>query len=250
MSLSRTEYKFVISTELRDRLEEEVRLRMEVDRGPGSEGNYPIVSQYYDSPGRDCYWEKIRRLGSRRKIRVRMYGSEKAGIPPAAFIEVKHKLNGEGGKRRLPLAVDIAGRFVAGEQDVLREMLGSADRSGRMVIREVFDLLERCGHGPAIQIRYDRFAYTTPDLSFRITFDSDLVCRSGTHPLLPDDRGFSDEILERDKVMLEVKSIGPVPYWFREWVAGARLCRQSFSKYCTALERHDSVLREMRGVFP
>lgn len=224
-----------------------MRQRLEVDRGPGSEGNYPIVSQYYDSTERDCYWEKIRRLGSRRKIRVRMYGSEKAGIPPAAFVEVKHKLNGEGGKRRLQLPVELAKRFVAGEKEVLREMLPTAGRSARIIINEIFDLVERSGHEPAIQIRYDRCAYTTSDLNFRITFDSDLVCRSGVHELLPDDSRFSDEILERDKVMMEVKSIGSVPYWFREWAASTKLCRQSFSKYCTALERHDPTLRKMRG---
>ena len=246
LSLSRKEYKFVISVQLRDQLEEKVRRRLEVDRGPGSEGVYPIVSQYYDSPERDCYWEKIRRLASRRKIRVRMYGSETAGIPPAAFMEVKHKLDGEGGKRRLQIPVDTARRFVAGEHGVLRDMLPGASRSTRIIINEVFDLVERCGHGPAMQIRYDRCAYTTADLNFRITFDSDLVCRSGTHALLPDDPAFSDEILARDMVMMEVKSIGSVPYWFREWAAAACLCRQSFSKYCTALERHDPTLRKIR----
>ncbi len=224
--------------------------RLDTDQGPGNEGNYPIVSQYYDSPNRDCYWEKIRRLGSRRKIRVRMYGSEKSNIPPAAFVEVKHKLNGEGGKRRLQIPVDLARRFVAGEQVVLRGMLDHTGRGGRMIVREVFDLVERCGHEPAIQIRYDRRAYTTPDFNFRITFDSGLVCRTGRHDLLPDDPNFSDEILDRDKVMMEVKTIGSVPYWFRDWVASAGLCRQSFSKYCTALERHDPALRAMIGDIP
>jgi hypothetical protein len=33
------------------------------------------------------------------------------------------ELGGEGGKRRLPLPVDLARRFVTGEQGVLREML-------------------------------------------------------------------------------------------------------------------------------
>lgn len=177
-----------------------------------------------------------------------MYGSEKANIPPAAFIEVKHKLDGEGGKRRLQIPVDLARRFVAGEESLLKDLEKESCRGGRMLIREVFDLVERCGHEPAMQIRYDRCAYTTPDLNFRITFDSDLVCRSGNHELIPDDPAFPNEILDPSKVMMEVKSIGSVPYWFREWSGFAGLCRQSFSKYCTALERHDPALRLMRGV--
>ena len=81
----------MISAAQRDELEVEIGKRMAVDQAPGSAGKYPIVSQYYDSPDRDCYWDKARRLKSRRKIRVRMYGSEDAQIPPAAFIEIKHK---------------------------------------------------------------------------------------------------------------------------------------------------------------
>jgi len=32
------------------------------------------------------------------------------------------------------------------------------------------------------------------------------------------------------------------------WVGEVGLTRQSFSKYCTALEKHDPVLRAMRGM--
>lgn len=237
----------MISCEQRERLEAEIGKRMAVDQAPGSNGQYPIVSQYYDSPQRDCYWDKARRLKSRRKIRVRMYGSEDASIPPAAFIEIKHKHFGVGGKRRLQVPVEVARRFVAGDHEVLRDMLKDEGlgRAGRMVIKEVFDLVDRRGHEPSMQIRYDRSAYTTADLKFRVTFDAHLECRSEQSPLVPDDRTFKDEILDPSYVVLEVKSIGPVPYWFREWVAKAGLSRKSFSKYCTALEKHDPVLRRL-----
>ena len=123
MSASRTEYKFVISADQRDQLGAEIGTRLEVDQAPGNEGRYPIVSQYYDSPERECYWEKIRRLKSRRKIRVRMYGSDRAKIPAAAFVEVKHKLDGVGGKRRLPVPKEVAQRFVDGDRESVLDML-------------------------------------------------------------------------------------------------------------------------------
>lgn len=244
MSASRTEYKFVISTDQRDQLGEEIGMRLGAD-AVGNGGHYPIVSQYYDSPERDCYWEKVRRLKSRRKIRIRMYGSDRAAIPPAAFVEIKHKLFGAGGKRRLPVSAEVASGFVAGDQEILRKMLPEVGRSGRMIIAEVFDLVERSGHEPSMQIRYDRIAYTTDCGKFRVTFDSDLLCRSGKHPLRADDPDFEDKILDSNQVMMEVKSVGSVPYWFRGWIAEAGLVRQSFSKYCTSLERHDPVLRGM-----
>jgi hypothetical protein len=244
VSASRTEYKFVISTDQRDQLGEEIGMRLGADSA-GIGGNYPIVSQYYDSPNRDCYWEKVRRLKSRRKIRIRMYGSDRAAIPPAAFVEIKHKLFGAGGKRRLPVSVDVASGFVAGDQELLRNMLPEVGRSGRMIIAEIFDLVERYGHVPSMQIRYDRSAFTTEDGKFRVTFDSDLMCRAGKYPLRADDPTFVDQVLDPSQVMMEVKSVGSVPYWFRGWIAEAGLVRESFSKYCTSLERHDPVLRSM-----
>ena len=80
MSLSRTEYKFWITAEQYGQWKEEVSLRLAVDQNPGNSGAYPILSQYYDTAERDCYWEKQRGFNSRRKIRVRIYGSELALI--------------------------------------------------------------------------------------------------------------------------------------------------------------------------
>lgn len=227
-------------------LEDEVRRHLSEDQASGGTGEYPIVSQYYDSKDRDCYWERVRKLRSRRKVRVRFYGCESGQIAPAAFVEVKHKLSGEGGKRRLQVPVEVAQDFVSGNNEALRCLAGGETRAGRMVINEVFDLIERFGHRPSIQIRYDRSAYTTPDALFRVTFDTNLVCRSGRHNLVPDDQDLRSQIIAPDLAMLEVKSIGAVPYWFREWSGGAKLVRQSFSKYCTALEKHDPVLRKMQ----
>lgn len=228
-------------------LEAEVRRHLDTDQASNTTGEYPIVSQYYDSKERDCYWERVRKLRSRRKIRVRFYGSGNAEIPPAAFVEVKHKLSGDGGKRRMPVPVPVAQDFITGNKHALGDLVPTATRSERMVIHEVLDLIDRFGHRPSIQIRYDRNAYTTPDLNFRVTFDTNLVCRTGSHELVPDDRQLKEHIIAPDLAMLEVKSIGSVPYWFRDWSGTAKLTRQSFSKYCTALEKHDPVLRDMQA---
>lgn len=243
MSLSRTEYKFLISAEDYRRWKDEISERVEADQNPGNSGDYPIISQYYDTPDRECYWEKQRRYDSRRKIRVRVYGSETAQIPPAGFLEVKHKLNGLGVKRRLQMPVESAQRFALGDLDVLREMYGEVKRSGRIVIDEVIGMIEKGGHMPSMQIRYDRNAFSTPDGTLRITFDNKLLCRPEFTQLLPDDPGFKLPIIDQSQSIMEVKAIGSVPYWFRVRAGETKLIRRSFSKYCTSLENHDPALR-------
>ena len=244
MSISRTEYKFVISEEEYHLYKGDISERVDADDNPGNSGDYPIVSQYYDTPDRECYWEKQRRYKSRRKIRVRIYGSETAQIPPAGFLEVKHKHMGLGVKRRMQIPVELAQQFALGDNEVLRSIRDDVGRSGRMIIDEVLGMIETRGHVPAIQIRYDRNAFSTPDGKLRITFDRFLKCRSDVgRKLLPDDPGFTDEIIPPELSIMEVKSVGPVPYWFRQRTGETGLLRRSFSKFCTALEKHDPALR-------
>jgi hypothetical protein len=242
VSVSRTEYKFLISKDQYESWKKEISERLEVDQNPGNSGDYPILSQYYDTAERDCYWEKQRRFRSRRKIRVRVYGSETAQIPPAAFLEVKHKLDGLGVKRRLPMPVADAQAFCLGDEDILHRMVDKVGRSGRIVIAEVLGMTAH-GHAPAMQIRYDRKAFSSPDESLRVTFDNLLRCRTDFSKLPPDDPDFPNFIIPPDQSVMEVKSIGPVPYWFRVRAGETGLTRQSFSKYCTSLEKHDPVLR-------
>ncbi len=78
------------------------------DENAGTGAQYPVVSLYYDNGERDCYWEKARGLPSRRKLRVRVYGSKDGAVPATAFIEVKHKCDGRGVKRRVKLPLEHA----------------------------------------------------------------------------------------------------------------------------------------------
>lgn len=242
MSVSRTEYKFLISEAQYHQWRDEISQRLAVDKNPGNSGDYPILSQYYDTADRECYWEKQRAFKSRRKIRVRIYGSETAKIPPAGFLEVKHKLDGLGVKRRLPMPVETAQAFALGNDDVLRAMRGEVGRAGRIVIDEVLGM-RADGHIPSMQIRYDRNAFSSSDGTLRVTFDNLLRCRPEFPKLLPDDPNFTKFIIPAGESIMEIKSIGPVPYWLRQRAGETGLSRRSFSKYCTSLEKHDPILR-------
>ncbi|MDA7870386.1 hypothetical protein N9A93_07135, partial [Akkermansiaceae bacterium] len=56
-----------------------------------------------------------------------------------------------------------------------------------------------------------------------------------------------DYIIHANKSIFEVKSIGPVPFWFREYGGEEGLVRRSFSKFCTAMKEVDPVLRSQIG---
>ena len=70
--LDRFEMKFVITRAQRDALMPKLLPHLRADANAGDNAFYPIISLYYDNVDRDCYWEKIRGLKSRRKMRVRV----------------------------------------------------------------------------------------------------------------------------------------------------------------------------------
>lgn len=241
--MNRTEYKYLISLEDKEQIEKDLDNRLVADSLASEDGRYPIVTEYFETPDRNCFWEKDRRLASRRKIRVRIYGNEGGRIPPTGFIEIKHKHFGLGAKRRLFLPVEEAIEFAKGNYEVLNNPNRDWSRTQRMIIKELFDLIERRQYEPAIQLRYDRNALMTPDGQLRITFDTGLKCRSELLELEPDDQRFSTYIIPPDQCILEVKSWGPAPYWFRVYAGKKGLVRRSFSKFCTAMKVCDPILR-------
>lgn len=236
----RREFKFVLPAEQGEEFQAYISGFIPLDRG--AEDGYPVVSEYYDTADRHSYWQKIFGFRNRRRVRARVYGRENGDIPPAAFIEIKHKCEEVGVKRRA--AVPIAsltelsqGRIPA---DLLREDRSNADKH---VVEELKDLIVRDGARPVVQVRYDRMAYDSGrDGTIRVTFDTGLRCRFDLRPLKPDDKDFHLPVVDQDVAIVEVKTIGQVPLWLREATAKFRLNTLSMSKYCLSLERFDPVV--------
>ncbi|BDS08783.1 VTC domain-containing protein [Oceaniferula spumae] len=244
--VDRTEFKFLIPLTMRDEVIEVVSKHAGYDEEAGGSSQYPIISQYYDNDHRDCYWEKQRGQKSRRKLRIRVYGSSDSDIPPTTFIEVKHKCDGRGVKRRLRLPMEDALELVEGGTAKMLEDGGDLSRYERMVVEEIINLVEQRDFKFLCTMRYDRQAFVggedAPDL--RITFDTGIACRFEKQELQADDDRFEHYLLNKDQCIMEVKTNSVVPTWLRQLVGEKHLVRQSFSKFCTALERHDPAVRE------
>ena len=239
----RQEYKFRLAASKAEAVFNAVQQRVPTDVN-GSGGVYPVVSEYYDTPERDAYWERERRIGNRRKVRIRIYGCDDAAIPPSAFLEIKHKQDGVGVKRRLRVPVEAVG----GDAFELTRMLCdhrslTAERSGRMLLDEISNLVETRGLEPVMQMHYLRTAFDDPDAGLRITLDAAVRCRTERRSLSAGDRNYPLEVLDSGECLMEVKLLKAAPYWLRDLTSRFTLVRTPFSKYCEALARHDPFVR-------
>jgi SPX domain protein involved in polyphosphate accumulation len=244
---ARRELKFHLREGAGQAVLEDIRSMLPADVNGAIGGAYPIVSEYHDTAERDAYWERNRKLRNRRKLRVRIYGTSDGLIPPSAFIEVKHKRDGVGVKRRLRIPLELASARNLDVLGVIRELRsGFTLRQEHLLAEEIERLVEVTGVRPSIQMRYDRLAFEGPD-NVRVTFDSSIRCRSHRRALMPDDRNFSDVVVPAAEQVLEIKLFGRAPYWLRELSARHRLTRIPFSKYCNALEMFDPVISPLVG---
>lgn len=243
---TRTEFKYLLSAEVAHDVQVLLESKLQGDQFSDADNQYRIWSQYFDSADRGCYWEKQRRLKSRRKIRVRFYEAIHRTQPANSFLEVKQKHFGVGSKRRLSLPVAAAAACAGGDLSALPDPDPEMKRGDRIVIGEVRDLTGRRGHRPVMGILYDRSAYVSDDDLLRVTFDSRIRCHPGSFAGSAADTCPLFDSTDEPPTVMEVKSLGPVPYWFRELAGDLSLTRTSFSKFCTAMEHHDPVVQEQR----
>lgn len=240
--VDRFEMKFLITRQQREKLMPHLQPHLRADENAGEGAFYPIVSLYYDNAARDCYWEKIRGERSRRKLRVRVYGSLDGDLPPTSFVEIKHKCEGRGVKRRVRMPLEEALVVASGKET--RFPLRLIDRK---IVEEVHQLVHLRGFQPCCCMRYDRqaFADRDPESDLRITFDTGIAFRFDNLTPVPDDRNFNMFLHSDDQAVMEVKVTGSVPYWLTRMLGEHGCILRSHSKYCNALEMGDPVLRKM-----
>jgi SPX domain protein involved in polyphosphate accumulation len=246
---ARREYKFHLRPGQAEAVFDDIKKMLPGDRF-GTGGAYPIVSEYYDTDERDAFWERNRKIANRRKLRVRIYGTATGEIPPSAFLEVKHKQDGVGVKRRIRVPVGAVTKPDFDVGKLVRELEPKMEcKTELLLAEEIMLLLESRGVSPSIQMRYDRVAFEGMDGEdeVRVTFDKEIRCRTERKPLVPDDPDFPCRVLPEGELVMEVKIFGSAPYWLREMTAKHRLTRTPFSKYCGAIEKFDPVFKRLVG---
>jgi len=230
---ARFEHKVLIDDARRAELLARFADRLRPDTAGSADGRYPVVSLYCDTPDRRCHWEAWRGVPSRRKLRVRVYGTRDGVIPPATFVEVKHRDGREGAKRRVRLPLAEACALVGGA-DVTRP-----DPADARVLAEIRQLVAEDGYAPACVIRYDRVAYRFCDEhgaeQLRLTFDQGIRARDDRLTPAVEDEGGDLRILPRDVAVMEIKGSTSVPYELAAYLGAAGLHPRPFSKYSTCI---------------
>ena len=201
-------------------------------------GFYSVASLYFDTPGLDCYANKVDGLRFRRKLRIRMYpGSD----TDAAFVEIKQRVNRTVQKRRLAMSLADAYRLCSG---AARFKLSDAD--DQEVADEVRYLVTSLQLRPKNVIAYARQAFVgyAVDPGMRLTFDTMIRTRRA---------GFD---LERPRRMqlaypaqmavMEVKANERVPHWLVSLLARYQCTLTRVSKYCAGIEALGRRQRQVR----
>lgn len=236
---ARFELKYVLPLAERDALLARFADRFQPDTLGGPTGRYPVVSLYCDSADRKCYWDAWRGVPARRKLRLRLYGTQDGSLPAATFVEIKHRDGGEGAKRRVPLSLDEALTLVNGGA------VPPAAPAEARILEEARRLVADEGFRPVCVIRYDRQAYRFVGADgreqLRLTFDQAIRTRfEDLTPRVEDDR-CALPVLAEGLCLMEVKGATSAPYDFAAHLSARGIFPRSFSKYSESVRLYGAT---------
>ena len=160
---------------LREALVLSRRLEKLFPRDPhaGPEGNYQVVSLYYDDPYDTALRQKLDGVNRREKFRLRYYGKE-----PAFFkLEKKYKVKGLCGKGSCRLSREEGERLLRRDFAFLLE-------KEEPLAREFYAKLRR-GLAPKTVVRYTREAFLYAPGNVRVTLDGDIRAGAPERFLIP-----------------------------------------------------------------
>lgn len=200
---------------------------------------YMVMDEYGMSTVRNIYFDtddfvlarhSIAKPDYKEKLRIRSYA--KAGEDSTVFVELKRKYDHVVYKRRVALA----------EKDAM-EWIRRGTRGGDETQRDMeidYFLGYYKGLKPALYLSYDREAYRMRSgaspvdggSDFRVTFDSNILCRETDLSLCSDPDGKS--ILQDGMYLMELKCSGGIPLWLTKVLSEEHIYKTSFSKYGTA----------------
>jgi hypothetical protein len=226
----RYEFKYLLDTEKRQNIENELAHFMQLDPFVERFENkkYLVRSLYFDDPVYSFYYEKTDGLMHRQKFRIRTYTTEyNKNIP--IMLELKGRYNNFVYKHRTVVEHDSNN-----VNDVFVLLSSLSDDNNPVSQQFLYDKFRK--HiKPVMLIDYQRRAYQSKyDYEFRITFDGDLYGMQ-TNALFPEHTVYRRKLRDGYTIM-EVKFRKHVPPWFHRIMIKYQLTRLSISKYCTGME--------------
>lgn len=185
-----------------------------------------VRSLYLDTPDLRCYQDYVVGLTVRWKMRVREYGHQ-GRFGENCWVEVKMKNRGISSKRRFGSRVGDVARMVDEGVDIWPTLKSNGDPKLLDTYQHIAHLIESRALRPVVCIQYERLAFQrTATDELRITLDRDVRARG---PAGRPEGHFTG-------LILEVKSTGERPPWFRELHDKVTMHRaHRMSKYAWAI---------------
>ena len=211
----RHELKYIINEQQMNKLIEILGLYMDEDKYYKS----TIRNIYYDTPNFLLIRTSIEKPEYKEKLRIRSY--KLVSGDDEVFVELKKKFHKVVYKRREVLSYTAARLF-------LDQKIRPNDKQITKEIEYTLDFYNNLK--PAIFLSYDRLAYIgKDDKNLRITFDRNIMWRDYDLDLTKD--AYGDLILDKDLILMEVKTVMGLPRWLLDFLGENKIYKQSFSKY-------------------
>lgn len=217
----RYELKYILTRTQKEDLMRQMDGRM----APDPYGESTVRSLYFDTDTYRLARRSIEKPVYKEKLRMRSYS--RVSPEDTVFIELKKKYQSVVYKRRLALAEHEAMGWMAGAPRPVDGQI--ADEITYFC--EYYETLH-----PVVFLSYDRQAfYSVTDANLRISFDENIRSREDALSLTEEPGG--ERILDKDLVMMELKTAGGLPLWLVHFLTENRLFKTSFSKYGTAYKQ-------------
>lgn len=190
---------------------------------PDKYGECDVCNIYCDTPDFRIIRASIQKPAYKEKMRLRCYGTPQDSSK--CFLELKKKYNGVVYKRRIK----------ADYIDALKYIEKTEDNLQACQIKDEIEYFEKVYSYPApsVNIFYRRNAfYDKNDKNVRITFDMNLLFRD--YDLDLRNGIYGQEVLPADRVIMEIKTAGAMPFWLVDILEKLEIYPTSFSKYGTA----------------
>lgn len=224
----RVEKKYIITKKQYAEVEEKIKDKMIEDE----HGRSTISNLYFDTEQFELIRHSITKPIYKDKIRLRSYN-----IPTDntnVYLEIKRKYDGVVSKRRIEMNLNEFYEYLNNKNKIEEEQ----------VKKELDYYFYHYNLKPSMFLSYYRRAYyDKEDGDFRLTFDSDILARN--YDLELEKGVYGTYILEKDKYIMEIKTLGAIPMWFVKILDELKISPCGFSKYGEAYTQ--LILKEEIG---
>lgn len=211
----RVEKKYILTREQYLSLKEALKEKMIEDE----HGKSTICNIYLDTEEFDLIRHSITKPIFKDKIRLRSYN-----IPTKdseIYLEIKRKYNGVVSKRRIGMKLSDFYSYINKHEKNIEEC---------QVKKELDYYFKHYNLKPTMFLSYYRRAYYDKEnRDFRLTFDSHILARD--YDLEIEKGNYGEHVLEKNKYIMEVKTLGAIPIWFVKLLNEIKIGPCGFSKY-------------------